>query len=212
MEKKDINLSYVAIWKQPMTMMPQMDGMFCRELFGLPYETVNGLTPDGYTIAVNNKPYPMVIINPEKLIVKAQDINSLISYVEAVKTEIGKKSIPNFDMSISAFGINFEKEILDLNENAEVWMWNRFIKESVTTVSDFHLCGKLTLRIGINENQVANIDIEPRMGVDNGIFININHHHNQSCDYIPGAEQLRNMVETSVATISSKVIDNLFNG
>lgn len=211
MEKKDMNLSFVAVWKQPMVMIPQMDGMFCRELFGMPYETMNGLTPEGYTIAVNNKPHPMVIINPEKLIVKASDINSLISYVEAVKTEIGKKSIPNFDMSISAFGINFEKEILDLNESAEVWMWNRFIKGNVTTASDFHLCGKLTLRIGINENQVANIDIEPRIGVDNGIFININHHHNQSCNSIPEAGQLRNMVETSVATINSKVIGNLFN-
>lgn len=210
MEKKDICLSYVAVWKQPMAMMPQMDGQFCRELFGMPYETVNGLTPDGYTIAVNNKPYPMVVINPAKLVVKAPGIDSLIRYVEAVRNKI-KISIPKFDMSLSAFGINFEKEILSLPETAEVWMWNRFIKGNIKTYSDFHLCGKLTLRIGINENQVANIDIEPRMGVDNGIFININHHHNQESESIPSAEQLRSMVETSVAAIDTKVIDNLFN-
>lgn len=210
MEKKDMCLSYVAVWNKPMVMIPQMDGQFCRELFAMPYETVNGLTPEGYTIAVNNKPYPMVVINPAKLIVKAQDIDSLIHYVEAVKNEI-KRRIPDFDTSLSAFGINFEKEILGLNENAEVWMWNRFIKGNIKTDSDFCLCGKLTLRIGIDENQVANIDVEPRMGVDNGIFININHHHNQNSDSIPQAEQLRSMVEASVATINSKVVDILFN-
>lgn len=206
-----MSLSFVAVWNQPMTMIPQMDGKFCRDLFGMPYETMNGLTPDGYTIAVNNKPYPMVVINPAKLIVKAQDIDSLINYVEAVKTEMEKINIPQFKMSLSAFGINFEKEILGLKENAEVWMWNRFIKGNIKTFSEFQLCGKLTLRIGINENQVANIDIEPRMGVDNGIFININHHHNQSFESIPIAAQLRSMIETSIETINSKVIDQLFN-
>ena len=146
-------LSYVAVWSQPMTIMPQMDAKFCRELFGMPYETVNGLMPD-----------------------------SLVKYVEAVKAEIEKVEIPNFNMSLSAYGINFEKEILGLGENAEVWMWNRFIKNNVNPDSNFHLCGKLTLRIGVDENQVANIDVEPRMGVDDGIFVNINHHHNQNAD------------------------------
>ena len=211
MEMKDMSLSYVAVWNQPMAMIPQLDGKFCRELFGMPYETVNGLTPDGYTIAVNNKPYPMVVISPARLIVKAQDIDSLVRYVEAVKEEMGKANIPNFKMSLSAFGINFEKEILGLNENAEVWMWKRFIKDNVKTNSDFHLCGKLTLRIGIGDNQVANVDIEPRMGIDDGIFVNINHHHNQGSDSIPSAKQLRDLVETSVVKIKSEIMDKLFN-
>lgn len=211
MEKKDMCLSYVAVWSQPMTIMPQMDAKFCGELFGMPYETVNGLMPDGYTIAVNNKPYPLVVINPAKLIVKAQNIDSLVKYVEAVKAEIEKVEIPNFNMSLSAYGINFEKEILGLGENAEVWMWNRFIKNNVHPDSNFHLCGKLTLRIGVDENQVANIDVEPRMGVDDGIFVNINHHHNQNMDSIPNAAQLRGMIEASISRIEAQVVNKLFN-
>lgn len=210
MEKKDMSLSYVAVWSQPMAMMPQMDGKFCRELFGMPYETVNGLTPDGYTIAVNNKPYPMVIINPAKLIVKAQDIESLVCYVEAIKNEL-KRINPEFNMALSAFGINFEKEILGLGENAEVWMWNHFINGNIAPNSDFHLCGKLTLRIGLDDNQVANVDVEPRMGVDDGVFININHHHNQNSDSIPDALQLRSLIETSIEKVNSEVVDHLFN-
>lgn len=205
-----MSLSYVAVWSQPMTMMPQMDAKFCRELFAMPYETVNGLMPDGYTIAVNNKPYPLVVINPTKLIVKAQNIDSLVKYVEAVKEEIEKANIPNFNMSLSAYGINFEKEILGLDENAEVWMWNHFVKGNVQTESDFHLCGKLTLRIGLKENQVANIDVEPRMGVDNGIFLNINHHHNQNLDAIPNAAQLRSMIQSSISIVDAQVINKLF--
>lgn len=211
MEKKDMCLSFVAVWNQPMTMMPQMEARFCRDLFGMPYETVNGLMPDGYTIAVNSKPYPLVVLNPAKLIVKAQTLDNLVKYVEAIKTEIEKANLPNFGMALSAFGINFEKEILGLDENAEAWMWNHFIRDNVQPGSDFHLCGRLTLRIGIEENQVANIDIEPRMGVDNGIFVNINHHHNQSLDSIPGAAQLKEMIETSVSSIEEHVVNKLFN-
>lgn len=176
----------------------------------MPYETVNGLTPEGYTIAVNNKPYPMVIINPAKLIVKAQDIESLVCYVEAIKNEL-KRINPEFKMALSAFGINFEKEILGLGENAEVWMWDHFINGNIAPNSDFHLCGKLTLRIGLDDNQVANVDVEPRMGVDDGVFININHHHNQNSDSIPDALQLRSLIETSIEKVNSEVVDHLFN-
>lgn len=194
-----------------MTMVPQMDAKFCRDLFGMPYETVNGLRPDGYAIALSNRPYPMVVINPAKLIVKAHDIDSLVKYVEAVKGEIEKTNLPNFPMSLSAFGINFEKEILGLKENAEVWMWNRFINNSVCSDSDFHLCGKLTLRLGLEENQVANIDIEPRMGMDDGIFLNINHHHNQNLVSIPDVVQLREMIQASISMIDEQVVNKLFN-
>lgn len=210
MNKKDINLSYVAVWNQPMTMIPQLDGKFCRELFGMPYDTVNGLTPDGYTIAVNGKPYPMVIVSPAKLVVKAQNIEKLIDYVESVKCELENINIPNFTLSQVAFGINQECEVISLGEPAANWMWSHFISNEIQTDSDFHICGRLTLRIGISDNEVANVDIEPRIGNDNAIFVNINHHHNLYMESIPDADSLRAMINKSLSTIETKVFNKLF--
>ena len=55
------------------------------------------------------------------------------------------------------------------------------------------------------------MDVEPRMGVDDGVFININHHHNQNSDSIPDALQLRSLIETSIEKVNSEVVDHLFN-
>lgn len=210
MNKKNINFSYVAVWNQPMTMIPQLDGKFCRELFGMPYETVNGLTPDGYTIAVNNKPFPMVVISPARLVVKAQNVEKLIEYVELVKRELEKINVPNFTMTQAAFGINQEYELLDLNESSEQWMWNHFIDGKIKTESDFHTCGRLSLRVGITDNQVANIEIEPRLGIDNAIFVNINHHHSLFMETIPDAESLRKLIDSSLTSVEAKIFDKLF--
>ena len=58
---------------------------------------------------------------------------------------------------------------------------------------------------------MANIDVEPRMGVVDGIFVNINHHHNQHMDSIPNAAQLRGMIETSIDRIEAQVVNKLFD-
>lgn len=85
-----ICLSFVAVLKRPLMVIPNMDGKFCRELFGMPYETFNGITPDGYVIAINNKPFPLIVISPTKIIFKAENKDVLLKYVEAVKGELQK--------------------------------------------------------------------------------------------------------------------------
>ena len=119
-----ICLSFVGVLKQPLMVIPNMDGKFCRELFGMPYETFNGITPDGYAIALNNKPFPLVVISPTKIIIKAESKDILLKYVGAVKEELFKMNIP---ISLSAFGINSEYQWLGLEENADTWLWNHFI-------------------------------------------------------------------------------------
>ena len=76
-----ICLSFVGVLKQPLMVIPNMDGKFCRELFGMPYETFNGITPDGYAIALNNKPFPLVVISPTKIIIKAESKDILIKSI-----------------------------------------------------------------------------------------------------------------------------------
>lgn len=198
-----ICLSFVGVLKQPLSVIPNMDSKFCRDLFDTPYETFNGLTPEGYAIAINNKPFPMVVISPTKIIVKADNRDSLIKYVEAVKLELKKMNVP---VSLIAFGINREYQWLGLDVNADTWLWNHFINNDINIGTEYHVCNKINLRFGINDRQFVNIELEPRMGNRNGLFANINHHHSIVLDEIPNGEVLDKYIEESDATVDSNII------
>lgn len=203
-----ICLSFVAVLKQPLEVIPNLDGKFCRELYGMPYETFNGITPEGYTIAINNKPFPLIAIGPARIIFKAENKTLLLKYVEAIKGELKKMNVP---ISIAAFGINREYQWLDLDSNADTWMWNHFINAEIKTGNEYHVCNKMNLRMGINENQFANIELAPRVGIRNGLFANINHHHNIVLDELPNADILDKYIKESdikVSNIVSNIIEN----
>ncbi len=201
-----ICLSFVGVFRQPLAVIPNMEGRFCRELFGSPYETFNGITPDGYVIAINNKPFPMVVIGPTKIIIKAKDKESLLKYVEEVKVELKKKGVL---LGLSAFGINSEYQWLGLDENADTWLWNHFIDKSINRGEEYGVCDKLNLRIGIKEDQFANIELAPRVGIRNGLFANINHHHNIVLDDMPDVKLLSLYVDESEKTICTNVIKRI---
>lgn len=195
--------SFVAVLQQPLMVIPNMDVGFCNRLFGKPYDTFNGITPEGYVIAINNKPFPMIVISPTKIIFKAENKESLLKYVKEVKGEFKKMNIP---ISLAAFGINSEYQWLGLEENADTWMWSHFIDKNINTGNEYHVCNNVNLRIGLNENQYVNVEIAPRMGIRNGLFANINHHHNVVLDELPDTEVLIKYIEESDIAISSNVI------
>lgn len=198
-----ICLSFVGVLRQPLNVIPNMDSKFCRDLFGMPYETFNGLTPEGYVIAINNKPFPMVVISPTKIIVKADNRDSLIKYVEAVKLELKRTQVP---ISLTAFGINSECQWLGLDVNADTWLWNHFINKDINIGNEYHVCNKINMRIGINDCQYVNIELEPRQGNRNGLFANINHHHNIMLDEMPNMEMLNKYIKESEDIVNSNII------
>ncbi len=191
---------------QPLAVLPVMDNKFAKDLFGLPYDTFNGITPEGYIIALENKPFPMVIVNPGKLIIKAKDVDSLVSYMDKIKSEFDRMSV-NF--GFSSFGINSEYQWVDIGGSAETWLWDHFMKGAFVLNAPFHLCSKLNLRIGINDTQLANLEIEPRRGVRDGIFANINHHHNQPLDAIPTGEKALSLISESMEIVYNRIIKTL---
>ncbi len=199
-------LSFVAVLRQPLKAIPNLDGKFCRDLFGMPYETFNGMTPDGYVIAINNKPFPMIAISPTKIIFKAESKEFLIKYVEEIKGEFQRMGVI---VSLVAFGINSEYQWLGLDSNADTWMWEHFINKNISTSSEYHVCNKINIRIGINESQFANVELAPRIGIRNGLFANINHHHNIVLDELPDADVLDKYIQKSDIVINSNVITNI---
>lgn len=201
-----ICLSFVGVLKQPLSIIPNMESRFCRDLFGMPYDTFNGITPEGYVIAINGKPFPMVVVSPTKIIIKAESKDSLIKYTGAIKGELSKMGTPT---SLASFGINSEYQWVGLEENADAWLWNHFIDKNIDTDNEYHMCNSINLRIGINDCQFANVEIAPRMGIRNGLYANINHHHNIVLDEIPNADLLEKYIAESDITIKSSVIAKL---
>lgn len=198
-----ICLSFVGVLKQPLMVIQNLDNKFCRDLFGQPYETFNGTTPDGYVIAINNKPFPMVVINPNKIIVKAENKELLIKYLEALKVELNTLGVP---ISFSAFGVNSEYQWIGLDSNAESWLWSHYINNRLDSGDGNQMCSKLNFRIVLNDNQLVNIELAPRVGIRNGLYANINHHHNMALDGIPDAEKLLKYIDNSDERIKTDVI------
>lgn len=208
MDKASFSISFVGVWEKQLDVLPNFDNKFAKDLFGQPYDTFCGFTPEGFAVAVENKPFPMIIIGPTRLVVKAKDKENLLEYMGKIKPEIDKKvSCHRF----SSYGINSEYQWTDIGEgeSPEVWLWNHFLNPSLSCSSQVKMCSKLNLRIGLDENQVANIEIEPRRGIRNGIFANINHHHNEELDELPTGEYAENMINNSIKAIQDKIISKL---
>lgn len=145
----------------------------------------------------------MIALGLTRLVVKAKDKESLLNYIEAIKPEIDSRVS---GIRFSSFGINSEYQWTDIGESPEGWLWNHFINPSLSGVSQVQMCSKLNLRIGINETQVANVEIEPRRGIRNGIFANINHHHTEMLNGLPTREEAEILIENSIEAIENKIV------
>ena len=202
MEKSRISIAYVGVLspsKENLTF--ELDNKFCRDLFGQPYDTVNGMTPEGYVIRIGSRPFPLGVINPLKLIIKAESIDQLTEY-------ISKLSLLFKDYKFIAYGINYEYETINMKEDPKKWLWEQFIKESISTPNDFHVCSGIKLSYGLNESELLNIDIEPRNGA-NGLFFSINHHHQIETKGLPSTDEIKDIIDTSYQCVEKDFFNNL---
>ena len=203
MNKTSFSITFVGVWERPLSVLPNFENKFAKDLFGQPYDTFCGFTPEGFVVAIENKPFPMITLGPTRLVVKAKDKESLLNYIEAIKPEIDSR-VSGF--KFSSFGINSEYQWTDIGESPEVWLWNHFINPSLSCSSQVQMCSRLNLRIGVNETQVANVEIEPRRGIRNGIFANINHHHNEMLNGLPTREDAETLIKKSIEAIENKIV------
>lgn len=197
MRLEPISIAFVGVYNAILPMIPGLDNKFCRHLFDNPDETVNGMSAEGYTISINKKPFPLVVFNPQKIIFKSEDIDTLTSYVVKVKSEFKKKF---FTPKFSAFGINYEYQFLDLDDNADVWISNRFLK-SDTFGGKEKKCNVISLRFDIDDSEIVNMSFEPRIGIRNGVFMSINHHHASILEELPEECVLKDLYEKSLYKI-----------
>lgn len=202
MKKNRLTISFVGVYEKPMQFIPSFDNKFCRDLFGKPYETTNGLTPEGYAITITGKPSPLVLINPNKIVFKSGDDDTLALYVSKFIDKLPKT---NF----MAYGINYEYECLELSESSDSWLWKHFFRNGIVTPNDFHICNHLKISLGVNDKETLNVEMEPRAGVEKGLFISCNHHHQEELSELPSKEVLSNIINKSTECINKVLFKNL---
>lgn len=199
MKIERISVAFVGVYNAIQPMIPGLDNKFCRHLYNNPDDTINGMSPDGYTISINNRPLPMVVINSQKIIFKSENIDTLTSYVCKVKQEFGKIG---FGPQYAAFGINYEYQFLDLNDKAESWINNKFLRPDIFGGKE-KKCNVLSLRFDIDDSERVNMLFEPRVGIHNGVFMSINHHHASFLDELPKEDTLRDLFKQSESKIKN---------
>lgn len=196
-------MAFVGVYGEIASMVPTLEAEFCRSLFG--DAVVFGFTPEGFCITIENKPSPLIVLGPQKIVIKADNEDLLFKYVTEIKQEFVKKKIiiPTF----VAFGINYECQwLLDNSCNSEEWMRRHFISDRFNI--DYSFVNKLSFRFVINEDEMLNFSIEPRVGRSDGLFANINHHHNKNLKSIPMADDLKKYCKSS-KEILNEYIDKL---
>lgn len=193
MKLMPISVAFVGVYDSVIPMIPGLDNKFCRHLYDNPDETINGMSPEGYTISINKKPFPLVIFNPQKIIFKSGNIDTLTSYIRKVKDEFKKFG---FNPKYSAFGINYEYEFLDLDDTADSWISKIFLKPDIFDGME-KKCNVLSLRFDINDSEIVNMSFEPRAGKRNGVFMSINHHHASILEELPEEGVLKSLYGSS---------------
>ncbi len=201
MERRRISISFVGVFEKPQNTI-NLDNKFCRDLFGLPYETINGLGPEGYIIRLNNKPFPLVLLNSNKIIFKAAEEDKLDEYISKFVDKI-------INANFTAYGINYEYEWTGLKGFSQEWIWNHFFRKDLKTPSPYHISSSIKFSLGLNENELANIEIQPRFDNPNAIFASINHHHQVTLSGFPSKQELHDLIANSENQLKQKIFNTL---
>lgn len=190
MDKKRVSVAFVGVYEQNLSFIPAFSPDFCKNLFHQPATTVFGITPDGFVITIDKRQMPLVGVAQNRISVRAQDEETLTQILTTIVEELKKSGVY---LKCSAFGLNYEYQWLQMQEPAEIWMQKRFIKRDLLKTAKLQSCQQISLRAEINATELINLTIEPRVGVNDGLYVNVNHHHILQPRDIPQPKELKDL-------------------
>lgn len=178
MERNILSYTFVGILERTISTFPNIPDDFLISLFDLPYETLIRKDTSGIAAQARNR-YVGVVLSADKLIITAESPEQLSSIQRKFMMEL-RKTLP--ELSVAAYGINYEIEYVKLNLTSTKWLWDKFM--SGLSVGDvFHECNKIEFKLGIAPYQYFNFSFEPRANNPYAVFLSLNHHH-QCCPAI----------------------------
>lgn len=198
MTLNELTISFVGVFRTPQTMIPQLSSEFCRNIFHNPELTMSGITPVGFVVKHKLQPVPMISISTDKFVIMAKTKDELFPYIESIKTQV-----PVYEFG--SYGLNRDFEYLGIGQSAVDWISSRFIKERFRIGSSVNCCNRLNLMFDTGENEFLNIDIEPRVGIQDGLFLSVNHHNNCPLRGFPDRDRLQTLYDRSKQLILHKL-------
>lgn len=202
MERHRISVAFVGVFENILPVIPMLDQDFCMNFFDNKNLTSFGFGPEGFIIRMNTIPVHSVLINPQKISIVADNYQNLYKYIQKIKNKLSEfKSHFKF----TAIGLNYEYEWKDLNATSDKWIWSHFINPKVKVGSYNHSCNKLALKFDLSSIEYIYTEIEPRIGIENGLFAMVNHHKQTRLDGLPDKGILEGLFKES-----DKFLDTVF--
>jgi hypothetical protein len=205
-----ISASFVGIWEKPFTNLPNFDRKFCLDLFGDPYHTTCGVTPEGFVVAkqFTPPPHPSLVINPNRIQITELSITKTCDLTHLLLTTLQETNPTDMLFPFSSIGINMEHEWLELEKLSHVIFLEKFFHSSFFP-QDQIIPYDLRFELRSSNNLKLNFIFQPRSGLKNAIFVGTNDDKFWSEKPAPSREQLLDMF-TDSATEIRKRLDPLF--
>ncbi|MDX1960724.1 MAG: hypothetical protein SFU98_19285 [Leptospiraceae bacterium] len=204
-----IGCSFVGVWEKPLQAIPEFDRRFSLNLFGDPYSTTCGFTPEGYVIAKQfaPSPQPSVIISPARIQVSELTITRVTEVYSQVFQELKQQFPHDMMFPFSSIGINSEHEWLELESTSETILNKRFFANLLYSQSDTERILPFDVRFEwrFKDQTKLNVLLQPRAGIPNGVFAGINDDRFWSEKPLPNSELILDLFTESVANVKTKV-------
>lgn len=171
---------FVGVWREVLRELPVLGRPFCLELFGEPYFTDCGLTPEGFQVFLPGRtPSPVFLVSPVRMQVYSPDMAQVGQVFDSVAAELGRLSDGRVGLEFSAIGLNSEYEWLDLPKPAHEWIGNLALNERLREVDRRGFVTASDIRIAMapyGKDTLYNLTIQPRAGKENAAYISVNDH------------------------------------
>jgi hypothetical protein len=208
MKTKILSYSFVGIWKQLFSQIPILDNTFSKDIFKDPYNTISGISPNGFVITLQDVfPAKTVLFNTQRIEISSVNLHEV--------SEILIKILKEFDIStnnsteFANLGFNFELEV-DLGQKADNWIKNSFFGNLISKNQGINIIGKaIHFDIAVQQKRY-DVLIEPRLSQENAIFIKINDHIVESYKF-EKSRDVENFFNDSYKEIESSFLPKLIS-
>lgn len=185
------------------------------DLFGNPYDTIVGLSgPGQFQVllprdATGDDSNRVVTVAPQRLEVLSPEISEVAGVYQAVISKLFDAL--EEDLAFSAIGLNTEHEWLDLEQPGSAWITERLLSSAKQQLGEAEKFRgqKVEFSFGTEDpKRRYQLRLEPRAGVEMGIFVHCNDHRNVG-GQLPTEDEVSDLLKKSEELLHSTVFEAL---
>ncbi|HNF17276.1 MAG TPA: hypothetical protein PK453_26700 [Leptospiraceae bacterium] len=196
-----LSCTFVGVWEKPFLNIQEFDRRFALDLFGDPYSTTCGLTPEGYLITKQFSPPPQagVIINPGRIQVSEKNPAELSRVLTLVMDKLRESNPSDMLHPFSSIGINSEHVWSGLPYTSLEFFQKKIARELPVPGSKIF---PYDIRMEVEENNFKfHLMIQPRNGIENAVFTGVNDDRFWSEKACPSRDQFMDLFTDSISEI-----------